>query len=84
MIIMEQTIKELTLLLYLTSWKEMEIAELDIIRSWKGYSFDILNELTDEDYIRGSKKSKSVYMTEEGIKKAKEIVKKYQIENDDL
>lgn len=83
---MEQTIKELTLLLlYLTSWKEMEIPELGALtRSWKGYPFDILNELTEEDYISGSKKSKSVYLTKEGIKKAKEIAKKYQFEDDEF
>lgn len=48
-------------------------------RSWKGYPFDVLNELTDEDFIRGSIKSKSVYLTESGIKKAKVLAEKYQI-----
>lgn len=48
-------------------------------RSWKSYPFDVLNELTDKDFIRGSIKSKSVYLTEAGIKEAKVLVKKYQI-----
>ena len=81
---MEQKMKELTLLLlYLTSWKEEELQELfgETRRSWKGYPFDILDELTDEDFIRGSKRSKSVYLTEAGIKEAKEIAEKYQIKD---
>ncbi|MCF3943039.1 DUF6429 family protein [Oceanobacillus alkalisoli] len=81
---MERKVKELTLLLlYLTSWKEEELQELfgETRRSWKGYPFDILDELTDEDFIRGSKRSKSVYLTKAGIKEAKEIAKKYQIQD---
>ena len=51
---MEDKIKELTLqLLYLTSWKDHEFPK-EMRRSWKGYSFDVLNEFTDKDYIRGS------------------------------
>lgn len=76
---MEEKIKELTLLLlYLTSWLEDKLPG-EMRRSWKGYPFDVLNELTDEDFIRGSIRSKSVYLTEAGIKEAKVLVKKYQI-----
>ncbi len=74
---MEEKIKELTLLLlYLTSWRENDLPG-EMRRSWKGYSFDALNELTDEDLIRGSIRSKSVYLTEAGIKVAEELIKKY-------
>lgn len=74
---MEEKIKELTLLLlYLTSWKENDLLG-EMRRSWKGYPFEVLNELTDEDMIRGSIRSKSVYLTEAGIKEAKELVRKY-------
>ncbi|MFW6046961.1 MAG: DUF6429 family protein [Candidatus Woesearchaeota archaeon] len=75
---MENEIKELThLLLYLTSWEEEDVLSEKVIRSWKGYPFDILNELNDEGLIYGSKKAKSVYFTEDGIEKAKELIKKY-------
>ena len=75
----EEKIKELTLLLlYLTSWNESDLPG-EMRRSWKGYPFEALNELTDEDLIRGSTRSKSVYLTEAGIKEAKDLVKKYQI-----
>lgn len=74
---MEEKIKELTLLLlYLTSWKEDNLPG-EMRRSWKGYPFEV-NELTDEDFIRGGIKSKSVYLTGTGIKEAKALVKKYE------
>ncbi|HCX51831.1 MAG TPA: transposase [Bacillus sp. (in: Bacteria)] len=74
---MEEKIKELTLLLlYLTSWKEHDFPD-ELRRSWKGYPFDVLNELTDEDLIRGGIRSKSVYLTETGVNEAKKLLKKY-------
>ncbi|MCK4395455.1 hypothetical protein KAW96_02550 [candidate division WOR-3 bacterium] len=48
-----------------------------VLRTWKGYPFEILDELTEKGYIRGSKRAKSVYLSEEGIKKAEELKKKY-------
>lgn len=76
---MEKAIKELTLLLiYLTLWQE-EAGSVKIQRSWKGYPFEILDELKEEGYITGRKTAKSVYLTEEGISNAKEIMKKYSI-----
>lgn len=79
---MEEQIKELTLLLlYLTSWTEKEPYG-EYQRAWKGYDFDILNSLEDERLIGGSKhKAKSTYITEKGIKKAKELMEKYSIKD---
>ena len=74
---MDKTINELTLLLiYLTSWQE-DTDLTKVQRSWKGYSFGALDELNEEGYIDGSKYAKSVYLTEEGLSKAKELMKKY-------
>ena len=74
---MDETVKELTLLLmYLTSWKE-DVGFTEARRTQKGYPFEIINELTDEDLISGSLRSKSVYLTDEGIKLAEQLVKKY-------
>jgi hypothetical protein len=76
---LEDKIKELTLLLlFLTSWEEKELFG-EMRRSWKGYPFEVLNDLTDEDLIRGSTRSKSVYLTAAGIEEAKALAKKYQI-----
>ncbi len=69
--------KELTLLLmYLTSWNE-DVGLREVRRTWKGYPFNIIDELTDENLVLGSHRSKSVYFTDEGIKTAKQLAKKY-------
>lgn len=76
---MEEQIKELTLLLlYLNSWVEKGPYG-DFHRAWKGYDFDSLNELEEEQLIGGSPKTKSIYLTEKGLEKAKELIKKYNI-----
>lgn len=63
---MERNIEELTLLLmYPTSWEEKwfirdednEIKESKVKTCWKGYSFDVINKLTDENYLYFSKES---------------------------
>jgi len=77
-----ESVKELTLMLiYLTSWKEKEFNE-EYRRSWKGYDFGVLNELIDEELLFGSRKSKSVYIDENGIKAAKKLLIKYGINGD--
>ncbi|MBU1290724.1 MAG: DUF6429 family protein [bacterium] len=74
---MDETIKELTLLLiYLASWQE-DVGLTKVQRSWKGYPFEVLDELNEEGYISGSKHAKSVCLTEEGLSKVKELMKKY-------
>lgn len=77
---MHETVEELTLLLlYLTSWKENDVLT-DMRRSWKGYPFEILDKLNEENSIIGSKRARSVYLTEEGIHKAERLMKKYNIQ----
>ena len=74
---MDKTIKELSLLLiYLTSWQE-DSGLTKVQRSWKGYPFEVLDELNVEGYINGRKHTKSVYLTKEGLNKVKELMKKY-------
>ena len=77
---MEKNIEELTLLLmYLTSWEDEPNPFEDRFKQcWKGYSFDVINELTDKGYLFPSKyKNKSVTLTKEGEKLAKELIEKY-------
>lgn len=75
---MNRKIEELTLmLLYLTAWDEEVPPFGSHKRSLKGYNDGILNKLDDDGLIVGSKKSKSVFLTDEGALRAKEIVKKY-------
>lgn len=85
--LVEKNIEELTLLLiYLTSWEEENLyydendnLNKDVFKnSWKGYSFDAINELTDKGYLFPSKhKNKSVILTKKGEKLAKELMEKY-------
>src|ERR1043165_1950878 len=61
------------LLLYLNSWEEKEFNQPPR-RASKGYDFDSLNGLEEKEYIAHSKTAKSVYLTEEGVAKAKELL----------
>jgi hypothetical protein len=79
---LKDQIDELTLLLlYLTSFTE-DYGLGEAQRSWKGYPFESLNELSENKYIMGGKRSKSVYLTDDGINQAKELLKKYNIVHD--
>lgn len=82
----KNAMKELTMvLLYLSRFTERgRFADADDFYAWKGYDFDILNELDDNDCIcQGShpSNSKSVYLTDKGIELAQELLKKYKIED---
>ena len=77
---MDKKIKDLNLLLlYLSGWEEESKREpgKKIIRAWKGYLFEVLNELQDDDLIFQIKDGKSVILKDEGIKKAMELKEKY-------
>ena len=65
--------------MYLTSWEgEPKFLEDTFKKAWKCYSFDVINELTDKGYLFPSKyKNKSVTLTKEGEKLAKELIEKY-------
>ncbi|MCA0385285.1 MAG: DUF6429 family protein [Firmicutes bacterium] len=77
----ETAVKELTMMLmYLTRFNERSAIETVLEMTWKGYDFDIINELDKENYIRqGSHRSKSVAITEEGMKLSRELLSKYNI-----
>lgn len=52
--------------------------EKTIKKCWKGYDFNILNELTEKGYLySGKHKNKSVTLTKEGEKQAEKLIKKY-------
>lgn len=77
----EKAIKELTMMLmYLTRFNEGKRFGSSLDMAWKGYDFEIINELDEEDYIRqGSHKSKSVAITEDGMKLSQKLLDKYNI-----
>ena len=79
--ITEEHLSDLTLLLaYLTAWQEKNpLAREDEpeYRAWKGYDFDVLNHLQDQGFISQSNTAKSLYITKEGIEKAKLLTQKF-------
>ena len=82
----DEAMKELTMMLmYLSRFSEKDrFFNGEDFYAWKGYNFDILNGLDDEDYIRqGShpSRTKSVYISETGIDYAKKLMEKYGIED---
>ena len=81
-----EAMRELTMLLmYLSRFSEHDrFSEAEEYNAWKGYDFDIINQLAGEDYIRqGSRpsRSKSVYITDSGMELAKKLMEKYQIKD---
>lgn len=84
---MEKNIEELTLLLmYLTSWDEKGYVadendmpkETNFKTCWKGYSFDVINNLIDNGYLYFSKyKNKSITLTPKGEELAQKLIQKY-------
>jgi hypothetical protein len=81
---MNETIKELTmLLLYLNAWEEKSPLDGGVfLRSWKGYDFDVLNELDEAGMIYDSRKAKSVTLSPEGEVYVKELLTKYGLSDD--
>jgi hypothetical protein len=66
------------LLLYLSSWQEtlkLNNTKITATKAWKNIRFEILDSLNEKNMINSSKTSKSIFLTEEGIKKAKELEK---------
>jgi len=75
-----KTVKGLTLiLLYLTSWQEKNFPE-NLRRSWKNHNFNTLDTLVEDGLIDSSNRAKSIYLLEDGINEARELLKKYGID----
>lgn len=80
----KEAMKELTMtLIYLSRFTEgRDFFGAEDFRAWRGYDFDVLDELDEEDYIRqGSRRSKSVYITDAGKQWAQELLEKYGIDD---
>lgn len=68
-------LQQLTLLLiYLNAWKEKDITGASIYRAWKGYDFEVIDRLKEEGDIEFSKTAKSLYISENGIRKAEALL----------
>ncbi len=70
-----ESIEELTLaLLYLTAFPDGEGMRYDEL-AWKNYDFDAIDSLDNRELIINRKRAKSVYLTEQGREKAREILR---------
>jgi hypothetical protein len=76
----EIIVTELTLLLiYLTGWEEdkRNAPGEKVFRAWKGYKFEVLDELQSQGLIKQIPGGKSLLLNDEGKQKARELIKKY-------
>jgi hypothetical protein len=78
---MDEKIKlELTLLLiYLTGWEEdkRNSPGEKVFRAWKGYKFEILDEIQNQRFILQLPGDQPLILTNDGKQKAEELRKKY-------
>lgn len=74
----KQLTKDLSLILmYLLS---SEVSDEELLKTWKKYDYNIINDLSAENLvINMSRRTQSLYLTDEGIKKAKSLIKKYNL-----
>jgi hypothetical protein len=64
--------RDLTLMLiYLTSWEE---GPYGARRCWKGFRFEILDELAEQGLVEDSRRAKSLYLTPDGQRRARELL----------
>lgn len=77
---MKKEIRNLTLLLlYLSGWEEDSRKDpgQKVRRAWKGYTFEIINELEENGLIQQVRNAKSVLLTAEGLKEAQQLKANY-------
>jgi len=54
------------------------IGDQGVIRAWKGFDWDVMDRLHEKGFISDPRsKAKSVIVTQEGQKAAKELFKRY-------
>jgi hypothetical protein len=68
----DEAARDLTLMLaYLTSWEEGSPAAR---RCWKGFRFEVLDELAERGLVDHGRRAKSLYLTPEGQRRARELL----------
>lgn len=73
----DEVLQDLTLALaYLTSWQERPG---EMHRFWKSYDWDVLDALENKDLIPNSRRAKSAYLTEDGVKRARRALERFGI-----
>lgn len=81
----KQAIEELSLMLiYLTRFQDDNEYSRYLENSWKSYDFDALDELENKELLFQPKKSRCVYLSEEGKKAARSLLAEYNIADKDI
>jgi ribosomal protein S18 acetylase RimI-like enzyme len=81
----QQAIEELSLMLmYLTRFQDNNEFCRYMETSWKNYDFNALEELEKKELLYQPKKSKCVYLSEEGKEQARKLLDEYQIADKDI
>ncbi|MBO5031537.1 MAG: GNAT family N-acetyltransferase [Lachnospiraceae bacterium] len=81
----KQAIEELSLMLiYLTRFQDNNEFCRYMETSWKNYDFDAIDELEHKDLLYQPKKSKCVYLSEEGKEQARKLLAEYHIADKDI
>lgn len=79
----EQAMHDMILaMIYLTRFTDNKLEKYEdtpLFRAWKSYDWDTLDKLSEEKLIIDRHGNKSLYLTDEGVAKAKEILEKYGI-----
>ncbi len=67
------------LLIFLTGWEEdkRNAPGQKVFRAWKGYNFEILNQLEKQRLIYQIPGGKSLILTDEGKQKVEQLRRKY-------
>ena len=53
--------------------EEQLVPDLTVHRAWKGYLFEVLDELEEKGYISQTRRAKSLTLTEKGVLRAQEL-----------
>ena len=80
----EKALHDLTLaLIYLTRMTDNkeDFFSVTDFRAWKNYNWDTIDELDGEGYVSSKHGNKSLWLTEEGVQRAREILKELNIED---
>ena len=67
------------MLMYYTSWNENVDGERMAQRSWKAFTFDYLDRMEGNQFIRQNRGTHYLELTKKGIRRAKRLIKKFQL-----
>ncbi|MBI4507202.1 MAG: transposase [Chloroflexi bacterium] len=65
------------MLIYLTSWTEEApkwLNEPPLRRCWKGFRFEILDQLENQGMVEQSRRAESLYLTRAGEQEARKLL----------